>query len=282
MRRPIHSNKFWATDQTGCTCDHSPGKNWKNFLKSFFEAHGSWSRISMVWALIRMHVHRSSPILTELPTLAVGPEIRFSKPSRWFYACSIWEPVSEAHSARRCLWVSAQHHLAANYFSRQETKDRAALYLQHMARVQNKHTNCVNSWCSNFFQRMYHSEHKMLIYWFLKIIDFSGKERYEKKKVSYYLGNSRLVWPFERSLEGRSTAYLPSGTHSYTVKVLSWQKDLPGRTECLTRGLIANTPKALAEWMTPSCSCVLARIFNPFSASDKHRKHSSKTLMMKK
>lgn len=103
MRRPIHSNKFWAADQTGCTCDHSPGKNWKNFLRSFFEAHGSWSSISMVWALIRMHVHRSGPILTELPILAVGPEIHFSKPSRWFYACSIWEPVSEARSARRCV-----------------------------------------------------------------------------------------------------------------------------------------------------------------------------------
>lgn len=70
-----------------------------------------------------------------------------------------------------------------------------------MARIQNKHTNCVNSWHSNFFQRMHHSEHKMLIYLFLKITNCSDNERNEKKQSQSFLRQLEFSVAFWENVE---------------------------------------------------------------------------------
>lgn len=126
-----------------------------------------------------------------------------------------------------------------------------------MACIQNKHTHCVNSWHSNFFQRMHHSEQKMLIYLFLKITNCSGCERNERKLFFRKLKFAVAFW--EKLL--RITEF--SDLTLFSLDPFQHcQGSSLGSVGGLPGGLTVNTPQTIAEWMTPASSCILERTFN--------------------
>lgn len=179
---------------------------------------GSRGIIINTGELIRNACSQASPHTFRIRNLAVGPEICFNKPSpQWFCACSIWEPPSEAKSARWCLSSSCFALTCCKLFQSTGNQGELSCTFSTMACPCNKHTNCVNSWHSNFFQRLHHSEHKRLIHWCLKITNCFSYERNEKKKVTYSTGNSSLVQPSENQWVGWSKVSLSSWTYSSSI-----------------------------------------------------------------